>query len=92
MSPNSKPTREDEDRLISLYVEDKPYRSGATDAYLKESGVSVWAVVGYWRAVGKNVATTSGDYDLPEEAVEAALAYYGRHKQEIDARIAANAS
>jgi uncharacterized protein (DUF433 family) len=30
------------------------------------------------------------DYDVPEEAVEAALAYYSQHAPLIDARILAN--
>ncbi len=64
--------------------------SGTTDARLREYGVPVWAIVGHWKAVGKSVTTASGDYELPEAAVEAALAYYDRHRNEIDARIADN--
>jgi uncharacterized protein (DUF433 family) len=30
------------------------------------------------------------DYDLPAEAVAAALAYYQRHKAELDERLTAN--
>ena len=91
MSPSSGPPPErDDDLLISLYIEEKPYASGTTDAYLKDSGVPVWAIVGHWKAVGKSVTTASGDYEVPESAVEAALAYYDHHQDEIDARLAEN--
>ncbi len=91
MSPSSRPPpKRDDDWLISLYIDEKPYASGTTDAHLKASGVPVWAVVGHWKAVGGSVTTASGDYDLSGEAVEAALAYYDRHQTEIDARIAEN--
>lgn len=85
------PPKQDDDSIISLYIEKKPYASGRTDAYLKDSGVPVWAIVGHWKAVGKSVTTASGDYEIPESAVEAALAYYDRHQTEIDARLAENA-
>jgi hypothetical protein len=38
-----------------------------------------------------DVARVAADYALPCEAVKAAIAYYQRHKNLIDARIAANA-
>jgi uncharacterized protein (DUF433 family) len=41
--------------------------------------------------VGDDVAQVAADYALPSEAVEAAMAYYRRHKDLIDARIVANA-
>jgi uncharacterized protein (DUF433 family) len=39
-----------------------------------------------------DVAQLAAAYALPREAVEAALAYYHRHKELIDARIALNAA
>lgn len=77
-------------KLISNYIEERPYET--SDARLRESGIPVWAIVGHWKASGRSVATASGDYQIPEVQVEAALAYYEEHEQEIDARLAANAA
>ena len=46
--------------------------------------------MGHWCAIGKDVEVVARDYELPREAVEAALAYYEVHKAAIDARIASN--
>ena len=58
----------------------------------REYSVSVWSIIGHLRAVGGEVARIATDYALPCEAVEAAIVYYRRYKNLIDARIAANAA
>lgn len=75
---------------IAEYIELNPHRPGLDEARLKESGVPVWALIGYLPAVGSAVSRVAADYDLPVEAVEAAIAYYHRHREIVDARIAAN--
>jgi uncharacterized protein (DUF433 family) len=75
-------------RLIARYIEPNPHKPGAAEARLRESGVSVWAIVDYWYGVDFDKARTAHDYDIPAEAVEAALAYYKAHKALIDARLA----
>jgi uncharacterized protein (DUF433 family) len=82
--------------LIARYVEETPHYPGPADARLKEFGTAVWALVGYLKqAVAGDVAQAAKDYDVPLEAVQAALAYYrqdeGRRKL-IDARITSNAA
>jgi uncharacterized protein (DUF433 family) len=62
------------------------------EARLRESGVPVWALVGYWRSAGEDVGRTAKAYHVPRQAVEAALVYYRDHSPEIDARLAANAA
>ena len=52
---------------------------------------SVWSIIAHLHVVGDDVAQVAADYALPSEAVEAAMAYYRRHKDLIDARIVANA-
>ena len=52
----------------------------------------MWSLVGHLEAVDQDVDRAAADYDLPREAVEAAVAYYRRHQGLIDARIAANAA
>jgi uncharacterized protein (DUF433 family) len=82
----------DEDILIAQYVEENPRFPGPADAWLRESGVPVWALVGYWQqAANQDAQRVADDYELPIDAVRAALAYYCRHRGRIDDRIAANA-
>lgn len=75
--------------LIARYIEENPHRPGADEVRLIGFGVSVWALIGYLHGVGdpKQVAA---DYDLPPEAISAAIAYYEQHPAIIDARLAAN--
>ena len=73
--------------LIENYVEPNPYKSGESEAWLRESGVSVWALIEYWYGVDFDKSIVARDYDIPPEAVDAALAYYKAHKAAIDARI-----
>ncbi len=82
--------KNDED-LIAQYIERNPNKPGLDEARLKNYHVSVWAIIGYLNlAVEGNVEHAAKDYGLPHEAVEAALAYYRRHRCRIDVRIAAN--
>jgi uncharacterized protein (DUF433 family) len=78
------------DGLIAGYIEENPAKPGPADARLIGYGVPVWALIGYLSAVGHRARDVAADYDLPMEAVEAALAYYKHHQAVIDARLAAN--
>ncbi|HEX5415435.1 MAG TPA: hypothetical protein VFZ25_07200 [Chloroflexota bacterium] len=80
------------DELIAQYIEENPRRQGPANARIMPYGVAVRAIVGYLGAVQGSAKRAAEDYDLPTDAVKAALAYYERHKQAIDARIAANAA
>lgn len=92
MRRNEGGTAMDDDALIRDWIEPHPHRPGPAEARLRRAGVSVWALVGYWRAVRGDVARVAYDYRLPTEAVQAALAYYQRHQAAIDARLEANAA
>ena len=78
----------DQQSLIERYVTLERVGDPAR-AWLRGSGVPVWALVGLWRTVDEDAATVADEYQLPLEAVEAALAYYRQHKPEIDGRLAA---
>jgi uncharacterized protein (DUF433 family) len=78
--------------LITWYLEPNPNRPGPADWWLKDYGVSVWALVGYWLTVGRDADRVATSYAVPIEAVEAALAYYTQNREIIDARLAANAA
>jgi uncharacterized protein (DUF433 family) len=78
--------------LIDKYIEPNRDRPGAAEARVVKYGVPVWALVGHLEAVHGDVAQVAHDYRLPLESVEAALAYYRRHKILIDDRLEDNAS
>jgi uncharacterized protein (DUF433 family) len=81
-----------DDELIARHIELDSFRPWPGDARLRGSGVHVWALVGYYlNAVDEDATRVAHDYDVPLKEVEAALAYYRRHKCEIDARLAQNA-
>lgn len=77
--------------LIAQYIEEDSHSSPGS-ARLRESGVEVWALVAQLPAVDGDVKRLADAYGIPRKAVEAALAYYRRHKELIDARIALNAA
>lgn len=76
--------------LIEQYIELDPRRPRLDDAQIKEFGIAVWAIIGRLEAAHGNVEQAAADYDLPPDAVRAALAYYTQHRETIDARRAAN--
>ncbi|MDQ2741136.1 MAG: DUF433 domain-containing protein [Chloroflexota bacterium] len=78
--------------LIDTYIEPDPNKPGIAEARIVGYGVHVWALIGYLEAVHGDIDRTAEDYELPRETVEAACAYYRRHKEVIDARLAANAA
>jgi uncharacterized protein (DUF433 family) len=81
----------EEQALIDRHIAVDPTGRGPADAYLKDYGTSVWALVAYLQggATG-DAGRVAADYEVPLEAVRAALAYYARHKAHIDARLLLN--
>jgi uncharacterized protein (DUF433 family) len=75
------------DHSIDRYIVRSP-QTTPDRALLAGSGIEVWAIIGYLR--GFDIDQTATDYDVPREAVEAALAYYERHRKVIDARLELN--
>ena len=81
---------EPEQQLIDRWIVQDPTRPGPQGARLKEHGVPVWILVGYWQGSDEDADAVAQAYDLPLEAVRAAIAYYHHHRVAIDARIALN--
>lgn len=79
-----------EETLIAQYIEPDPRRPGEDNVRIKDDGPAVWAMIGYLEGVRGDSQQAAEDYDLPREAVEAAKAYYIRHRDVIDTRRAAN--
>lgn len=84
----------DERELIERYIDldTDRYPGGRADARLREYGVPVWALIGQWRALDGDLEQLASDYELPREAVEAALAYYRCNQEYIDARLLLNSA
>jgi uncharacterized protein (DUF433 family) len=69
-----------------------PHRPGPDRARLIEYGIPVWALIAHLQGLDGDLSQVAHDYEIPEDAVVAALAYYLPHKAAIDTRIAINAA
>lgn len=78
------------DALIEQYIELDPRRPRLDEAQVKDYGIAVWAIIGRLEAAHGDVEQAAADYDLPPDAVRAALAYYQQNRDMIEARRAAN--
>jgi hypothetical protein len=79
------------DELIARYIAPHPHRVGAANVWLPQYGYSVWILADALNDVGGDRDRIAREYGLPEEAVEAVVHYYERHREAIDAKILANA-
>lgn len=75
------------DDLVRQYIEEDPVWSTPGEARIRDHGVEVWAIISYLRAMNGDVDQVAAAHHLPREAVQAAVAYYHRHKRLIDAEI-----
>ena len=83
------------DRLIEKWIRPDPLRGGGGNVRLKKYWVHVWSLVGYLRGMDGDVVRVAKAFNLPVEAVQAALAYYEpneRNRILIDDRIDANSA
>jgi uncharacterized protein (DUF433 family) len=77
-----------DDELIARYIEFNPRRPGRDRASLKDYGVEVWALVAYYQEGAEgSLEDVAAAYDIPLDAVRAALAHYARERDLIDARL-----
>lgn len=79
-----------EDELIAKHIGPNPNKPWPGEEVVRGSYVPVWSIVGYNEAYNGDTAEVASGFDVPVEAVEAALVFYRRHKCIIDSRIAAN--
>jgi uncharacterized protein (DUF433 family) len=80
------------DALIAAYIEPHPGNPGIAEYRLRveENGYPVWAIIGSLPAYGDDIEQAARDYSVSREAIEAARAFYQRHREAIDDRLAAN--
>ncbi len=78
--------------LIADYIEPYPGRADPAEARLKVAagGVPVWAIIGALTEDSSNREAVARDYRVSRAAVDAAWAYYQRHRAAIDAHLAVN--
>ena len=77
-----------DDRLISAYVKIDPHISNEAEVRLAGSLIHVWAIVAQLKVNDFDVSQTARDYGISEIEVQAAHAYFRRHREAVDARIA----
>lgn len=73
--------------LIARWIRPHPHKSGPEDVVVDESFVPVYALIGYLPIVNGDHRQVAEAYEVPLAAMEAAVAYYQRHRAIIDARI-----
>src|SRR5947209_3592464 len=81
-----------EDELIAKYIEPHSAKPGFVNYSLKgeEGGYPVWAIIGDLEPGILSEADIIREFRISREALDAALAFYMRHSDVIDARIIAN--
>jgi uncharacterized protein (DUF433 family) len=72
-----------DDEMIATYIRCTPGYPG--DARVIETGVPVWVVIDYDLFVDGDASSVADSYGLSPESIEAARAYYRRHREHIDA-------
>ena len=76
----------DEDRLIAEHVDASWGRSRAR----LQSGVPIWSLIGYLRAYDGDAEQVRRSFELSADEMAAALAYYRRNRQYVDAFLLLN--
>lgn len=78
------------DVLIARHIDADPHGLGPALARLRDHHVSVWTLIAEMNVLDGDLEEIADSYALPEEAVLAVMYYYWRHRDVIDAHIAAN--
>jgi uncharacterized protein (DUF433 family) len=75
------------DAEVDALIEQEPGRPGRHNARLVESGTHVWAIIAYLQGTDWDIARVAEDYGVSEQSVRAAIGYYERHRDLIDAEL-----
>lgn len=81
---------DESERLIEQYIRVDPDRPTPDEAIVLPARVRVWALIGHLRSLSGDINRVAHGYDVSEDAVKAAMAYYRRHCAVIDNRLQAN--
>ncbi len=85
-------TKNETDALIARHIGLHPVNYGLDEYWLKEPGVSVWAIIGSLEANGGDPDAVARLYHLSRDEMDAALAFYSHHRSVIDNCFAQNAA
>ena len=80
----------DRSALLKHHIELNPQRPAAYEARTSEDGIPIWVLVSSVDVAGGDIQSVADAYEIPCEAVEAALLYFLRYLDEITARIQGN--
>ena len=83
-------TQNETDSLIARHIGPHPSNPGVDEYWLKEPGIPVWTIVDTMKANRQNADAVAALYHIDREPVEAAWAFYLRHRAVIDNRLAQN--
>jgi uncharacterized protein (DUF433 family) len=72
------------------WLKDNPHRISPYDVVVMPQFISVWVLISSVQGSHGDVCQVAEDYEIPVDAVRAALAYYLRFPEVIEARIDAN--
>lgn len=85
----SEPMSEDQiTALIERWIDPDPRDYGVSDARLKRTGTSVAAIISDLEAENGDVGQAAQDFVATHDEILAAVFFYWRHKEIIDAEIA----
>ncbi len=87
---NDRPQAMESDNLIDRYIEFRPRDHSPDRAQIVDTGVPVAALITSLRGSGGDIASTAREYDIPCDAVVAALVSFACHSDLINARIVLN--
>ena len=82
----------DADALVAMYIEPHPSKPGVANYRLRENagGYPIWAIIGDLAPGILTPAQVAREFHISRAALDAALVFYLRHQDIIDARIVAN--
>jgi uncharacterized protein (DUF433 family) len=75
-----------QEALLNRYIRFDPAEPGVDQARVAPADVPVWVVVAQLEGANGDAVQVAEDYELPREAVEAAMIFYRRNRAAIDAR------
>ena len=75
-----------QEALLKRYIHFDPTEPGVDQARVAPADMPVWVIVAQLEGADGDVAQVAEDYELPQEAVEAAMIFYRRNRAAIDAR------
>lgn len=75
----------DHDLDTERFIEQDPDEPGRHNARFVDHGAHLWAVLGTWRRTNGDLAETTREWHLSEDAIRAGVRYYHHHRDLYDA-------